>query len=85
MTYEFLALEQTTEMVCEIIAKFRERELFCPQYAASEEMRVTHYHNMLRKEIWEHVSISTHKTVSNLVEATRERELELEIQQQNMK
>ena len=40
---------------------------------------------MLRTEIQEFVSISNHKTFSNLVNATRDKELELETQQQKRK
>lgn len=38
------------------------------------------YHDMLRMEIREHVSMSIHNTLSDLVEAARDRELELETQ-----
>ena len=36
---EFQDLRQTTETVAEITAKFRERTLLVPQYAADEEMK----------------------------------------------
>lgn len=75
-----MALEQTTKSVAGIIAKFTERALFYSQYAASKESKMNRYHDMLRTEIREFVSISEHKSLSSLVEAVRERELELETQ-----
>ena len=42
----------------EIIAKFRERALLVLQYAAGEEMKKVRYHDMLRDEIREFVSLS---------------------------
>ena len=74
MTWEYLALEQTIEMVADICAKFREKVMIYPHYMASEEMRMTHYHDMLRMEIQEYLSISIHKILPSLVEAVGERE-----------
>lgn len=75
---EYLTLEHTTKMVAMITAKFRERMLFFPQYAATGEMSMARYHDMLRSEIHEFVSISSCETLSNLVEATRDRDPELD-------
>lgn len=41
---------------------------------------MTRYQDMLRKDIRKHMSISSHKTLPSLVEASRERDLELETQ-----
>ena len=48
---EFIDMRQTMEIVVEITTKFRERALLVPQYAGVEEMRKTHYHDMLRDDI----------------------------------
>lgn len=69
-------------MVAKITANFRERELLSLKYATMEEIRIIHYHEMLRIEIHEFVSISQHKNLSGLVEATRDRKMELETDQQ---
>mgnify|MGYP001545561034 CR=1 FL=1 len=55
---EFHDLQQTTETVAEITAKFREQTLLIPQYATDEEMRQTRYHSMLRNDIREFVSFT---------------------------
>jgi len=44
-------LHQTIEIVVEITAKFRERDLLIPQYAIDEYMRRKQYHPMLRDDI----------------------------------
>ena len=48
---EFQDLQQTTETVMEITAKFRERALLVLQYVADEEMKKARYHEMLRSDI----------------------------------
>lgn len=65
---EFLDMLQTIEMVAEITAKFQERSLLVPQYARDEEMRKTRYHDMLRVDIWEHVSYSTCPTMDSMID-----------------
>lgn len=47
--------------------------MVCPQYATLEEMMMDRYHDMLRTEIWEHMRISSHKTLSTLVEVEGKR------------
>lgn len=42
---------------------------------------MTRYHDMLMAESWEFMGISKHNTLSSLVEATKNMELELETQQ----
>lgn len=55
-----------------------EREMLCHLYADLVEMRMTICHDILMIEIWKYVSISSLKTLSSLVEAYKEIELELE-------
>ena len=56
---EFQGLRQMTEIVAEITAKFRESSILVPQYVANEEMKKTKYHDMLRDDIREFVSMSS--------------------------
>ena len=63
----------------EITAKFRERVLLVPQYAADEEMRKTRYHVIPRDDIREFVSFLGCKTLNDMIEKACEREIELEI------
>nr|KAJ0188621.1 hypothetical protein LSAT_V11C900471890 [Lactuca sativa] len=73
---EFQDLQQTFETMVEINAKFWERALLVPLYAANEEMR---YHSMKRDDIREFVSFSGCKTVIEMVEKAHEQEIELEL------
>ena len=65
--------------MAEITAKFRERALFVSQYAADEEMKKTRYHDILRDYIGEFVSFSACKTLNDMVEKSRMREIDLEL------
>lgn len=78
MVMEFHDLQLTIETVAEIIAKFRERALLIPQYATDKDMRRTRYHSMLREGIREFVSFTRCKTLNEMVDKAREREMELE-------
>ena len=66
--------------MAEITANFRERALLVLQYATDEETRKMRYHSMLRYDICEFVSFSGCKTMDDMVEKAREREIELELQ-----
>ena len=77
---EFQDLTQTTETVAEITAKFRERALLVPQYAADEEMKKARYHEMLRSDIRMFVSRSSCKTLDDMIARAREREIDLEME-----
>ena len=82
---EFLALEQTTKSVTEMTSKFSEMALFFPQYATSDDMKMTRYADMLRTEIREFVNATQFTTLSAMIEAARRRELELETQARKRK
>ena len=77
---EFLTFEQTTETIPELNRKFNEMALFCPQYAANEEMKMARYMEMLRTNIREFIVASPCTTLAALMEAARRREIELETQ-----
>ncbi|KAJ9535388.1 hypothetical protein OSB04_un001497 [Centaurea solstitialis] len=80
LTGEFLAMKQTTETVNEITDLFLERSLFCPEYVASERMKMSRYVEVLKPEIREFVVMSECKTFHRMHEVARIRELELERQ-----
>ena len=65
--------------MAEITAKFRERALLIPQYAEDEDLRRTQYHSMLREDIREFVSFTGCKTLNEMVDKAREREMELDL------
>ena len=66
--------------MAEITAKFRERALLVPQYAADEEMKKARYHEMLRSDIRQFVSRSSYKTLDDMIARAREREIDLEME-----
>ncbi|KAL7605587.1 hypothetical protein Lser_V15G15349 [Lactuca serriola] len=78
LSREFQDLQQTTETVAEITAKFRERALLIPQYAEEEEMKKDRYHEMLRSDIRQFVSRSRCKTLDEMIAMAREKEIDLE-------
>ncbi|KAJ9563654.1 hypothetical protein OSB04_008814 [Centaurea solstitialis] len=85
LTGEFLAMKQTTETVNEITDLFLERSLFCPEYVASERMKMSRYVEVLKPEIQEFVVMSECKTFHRMHEVARIRELELERQSKRKK
>ena len=56
ITRKFLNMVQTTESVNEIIDKFLNKSLFCPEYVANEKMKMYRYMNVLRPDIREFVT-----------------------------
>ncbi|KAJ9553882.1 LOW QUALITY PROTEIN: hypothetical protein OSB04_017927 [Centaurea solstitialis] len=85
LTGEFLAMKQTIETVNEITDLFLERSLFCPEYVASERMKMSRYVEVLKPEIREFVVMSECKTFHRMHEVARIRELELERQSKRKK
>ena len=79
MAREFHDLLQTIEIVAEITAKFRERTLLVPQYAADEEMKKMRFHDMLWDDIREFLSLSSCKTSDDMISRAREREIDLQL------
>lgn len=52
-------LKQTTKTVVEITTKFKERALLVTQYFGDGEMKMKRYHDILRTEIRDFVSMDT--------------------------
>ena len=75
ISQEYQNLKQTTETIPEMNKRFIELARFCPEYAATEEMKIGRYMSMLRDDIKEFVSASSHATLAGLMEAARRREL----------
>lgn len=77
---KFQDLRQTTEIVAEITTIFRERALLISQYTTKEEIKNTRYHDMLRDEIREFVSMSSCRTLEDMIAIAQEWEIELKLQ-----
>ncbi|KAL7585252.1 hypothetical protein Lser_V15G44289 [Lactuca serriola] len=80
MQQEFMALQQTTESVSDLNAKFLEMLSFCPSFAGNEAWLVSQYTTILRTEIREFVSMQEFPTLSAIMDAARRREIELQTQ-----
>ncbi|KAI3518313.1 hypothetical protein L1887_06895 [Cichorium endivia] len=85
VTKEFLCLEQTTETVNELTAKFMEKSVFCPEYVATERMKIFRFSNMLKTEIREFVVTAKCQNLNEMIDVARTRELELETQAKKIK
>lgn len=51
----------------EITSKFRERAFLVPQYVVDEEMNKMRYHDMLGDDIREFVSMTSYKTMEDMI------------------
>ena len=80
MMLEFMALQQTTESVSELNAKFMEMLSFCPTFAGDEAWLVTRYTSILRTDIREFVGMQDFATLADVMGAARKREIELQSQ-----
>ena len=74
---EFPNLHQTTEFVTEITAMFRERALLVLQYIVNEEMKMSRYHDMMKDKIREFFSMSTCRTLEDVIAWAHEREIDM--------
>ena len=68
---------QTTETMAEITAMFKEMDLLVMQYVIDEEMKKNIYQDMLRDDIQEFVSISSCKTLEDIISRSWERDIDL--------
>ena len=80
MMQEFMALQQTTESVSDLNAKFMEMLSFCPTFAGDEAWLINRYMSILRTEIREFVSMQDFTTLDAVMGAARKREIELQTQ-----
>ena len=72
MLREFQDLHHITGTVVEITSKFREWDLLVLQYNVDEEIMKKRYHDMLREDIREFVSVSGYKTLNDMVNKAHE-------------
>ena len=70
LSQEFLKLEQDSDSVTEITKMFTERAMFCPEFA-SEQVRMSRYLSMLKRDIKQFVSTQRCSTLLELQEAAR--------------
>ncbi|XP_052625909.1 uncharacterized protein LOC111918842 [Lactuca sativa] len=75
-----MALQQTTESVSDLNAKFLEMLSFCPSFAGNEAWLVSRYTTILRTKIQEFVSMQEFPTLSVIMDTVRRREIELQTQ-----
>ena len=68
---EFQDLLQTTQSVAEVPAKFQERALMVPQYAADTKMKKERYHDILRDVIMKFVRLTSCKTLNDMISRAR--------------
>lgn len=80
MLQEFMALEQTTESITELNAKFLQMLSFCPTFAGNESWLVSRYAATLRTEIREFVNMQEFTSLSAIMDTARRREIELQTQ-----
>ena len=59
----YLDLRQGSETVTEITKMFTERAMFCPEFGASEQARMTHYLSMLKTQIRKFVSTQRYSSL----------------------
>ena len=74
MMQEFMALEQTTESICDLNAKFMEMLSFCPNFAGDEAWLVSRYISALRTDIREFVSMQDFPSLTAVMGAARRRD-----------
>ena len=80
LAQELLSLMQKTKMVTEITKMFMERALSCPKYVSLEQVKMSRYMSMRKDDIREFVSNNRYKTLTEMQEHAKRREIELETQ-----
>ena len=63
LAQEYLDLRKGSESVTEITKMFTKRDLFCPEFAASEQAQMTWYLRMLKTNIRQFVSTQHYGTL----------------------
>lgn len=77
LAHEYLSLKQMIELVTEITKIFMERSLFYLENATPEQVHMSWYLIMLKKEIKEFVSTHPFCTLTELYSRAKRREIEL--------
>ncbi|XP_021979753.1 uncharacterized protein LOC110875866 [Helianthus annuus] len=77
---EFIQLRQKGESIDKITGIFLDKLRFCDELVMSEEQKVYYYYNMLNAEYREFMTPSKYKTLTEIINTAREREIELKKQ-----
>ncbi|KAD2804639.1 hypothetical protein E3N88_38016 [Mikania micrantha] len=82
ITEEFLHMRHKDESIDTITAVFFDKARFCPDLLQTERMWINRYHSMLNAKYREFLTPSKCETLSELIDCARERELELNRQEE---
>ncbi|KAJ0544333.1 putative nucleotidyltransferase, Ribonuclease H [Helianthus annuus] len=77
---EFIQLRQKGESIDKITRIFLDKLRFCEELVTTEEQKVYYYYNMLSAEYREFMTPSKYETLTEIINAAREREIELKKQ-----
>ncbi|XP_035832044.1 uncharacterized protein LOC118481056 [Helianthus annuus] len=77
---EFIQLRQKGESIDKITGTFLDKLRFCDELVTTEEQKVYYYYNMLSAEYREFMTPSKYETLTEIINAAREREIELKKQ-----
>ncbi|XP_021979948.1 uncharacterized protein LOC110876076 [Helianthus annuus] len=77
---EFMQLRQKGETVDKITGIFLDKLKFCDELVKTEEQKIYYYHTMLRAEYREFMTSSHYQSLTDIINAAREREIELKRQ-----
>ncbi|XP_022014412.1 uncharacterized protein LOC110913902 [Helianthus annuus] len=77
---EFIQLRQKGESIDKITGIFLDKLRFCDELVTSKEQKVYYYYNMLSAEYREFMTPSKYKTLTEIINTAREREIELKKQ-----
>ncbi|XP_022031591.1 uncharacterized protein LOC110932572 [Helianthus annuus] len=79
---DFLRLRQKNEMINEITNTFLDKMKFCEDFVKTERMKINRYHGILKAEYREIITPSKCETLDELINWTRDREIELKRQEE---
>ncbi|KAJ0869328.1 putative transcription factor interactor and regulator CCHC(Zn) family [Helianthus annuus] len=74
---EFMQLRHKGESKDKIKGMFMDKMKFCDELVTNEEQKIYYYHNMLSAEYREFITPSKYETLTEIINAAREREIEL--------
>ncbi|XP_021991921.1 uncharacterized protein LOC110888718 [Helianthus annuus] len=77
---EFMQLRQKGVTVDKITGMFMDKLKFCDDLVKTEEHKIYYYHTMLRAEYREFMTSSHYESLADIINAAREREIELKRQ-----
>ncbi|XP_022004516.1 uncharacterized protein LOC110902085 [Helianthus annuus] len=77
---EFIQLRQKGESIDKITGTFLDKLRFCDELVTTEEQKVYYYYNMLSAEYRGFMTPSKYETLTEIINAAREREIELKKQ-----